>query len=272
MLANVTSIENKSKYSIQVLDRLVQILDCFSHDKAELQFSELQASLQLHKSTLYRLLEAMRSYGLIGHDEKSGNYYLGLRHFQLGMIAVSRHEISNCASPVLEQLVDETGETAHLCVLDGAEVVYIAKVESKQTLRMPSNIGRRNPAYCTGVGKAILAHISTDDLDTYLTNTPLQSLTQRTVKTPADLKKQLKDVAHRGYSVDDEEINEGLRCIGAPVRDYSGNVIAAVSIAGPTMRITKSKIPELARSVMAAADRLSEKLGFHSNVRTTSAR
>jgi DNA-binding IclR family transcriptional regulator len=237
-----------------------------------LHFAELQANLDLHKSTLYRLLEAMRAYGLIEHDEKSGKYYLGLKLFQLGMIAVERLEISECASSALEQLVEQTGETAHLCVLDGSEVVYVAKVESKQTLRMPSNIGRRNPAYCTGVGKAILAHVPEEQLKTYLTNTPLRAYTDRTVVDPTLLMKQLREVASRGYSVDDEEINEGLRCIGAPVRDYSGEVIAAVSIAGPTMRITKGKIPELARHVIGAADSLSEKLGFHSREKSLAVR
>jgi DNA-binding IclR family transcriptional regulator len=264
--------ENKSKYSIQVLDRLVQILDCFTLDKPKLQFTELQSKLDLHKSTLYRLLEAMRAYGLVEHDEKSGQYYLGLRLFQLGMIAVERLEISECATSTLEHLVEQTGETAHLCVLDGSEVVYVAKVESKQTLRMPSNIGRRNPAYCTGVGKAILAHLPEEQLNAYLANTSLQPFTERTVVAAAELRKQLKEVASRGYSVDDEEINEGLRCIGAPVRDYSGDVIASVSIAGPTMRITKSKIPELAKYVIGAAYSLSEELGFHSTKKSIAAR
>lgn len=268
----MSTTEDKSKYSIQVLDRIVQILDCFTHEQPELQFTELQSCLDLHKSTLYRLLEAMRSYSLVEYDEKSGKYHLGLKLFQLGMIAMGRLEISECAASVLERLVEQTGETAHLCVLDGSDVVYISKFESKQTLRMPSNVGRRNPAYCTAVGKALLAYLSEEGLEDYLARTPLQSFTEKTVASPVTLKKQLREVVQRGYSIDDEEINEGLRCIGAPVRDYSRKVIAGISISGPTMRITKSRIPELAEYVMEAATSLSEKLGSRRDVRLAVAR
>ncbi len=255
---------NKTIYSSQVLDRVMQILNCFTNENRELRFADLSAQLGLHKSTLYRLLEAMRSYGLIELDGTTGKYHPGLKLFELGMLAVGRLEISKSAIPALERLVEQTGETAHLCVLDGYEVVYVAKVESKQTLRMPSNVGRRNPAYCTGVGKALLAQMSEEEIEAYLAQTSLQAFTKKTIVLPAELKRQLKEVLARGYSVDDEEISEGLRCVGAAVRDHNGQVIAAISIAGPTMRITKNKMPELAAYVKEAANSMSEQLGYRS--------
>jgi DNA-binding IclR family transcriptional regulator len=241
---------------------VVQILECFTSQKPELTFTELVACLDLHKSTLYRLLEAMRSHGLVEQDRETGKYQLGVRLFEFGMLAVDRLEISTSAKPALEKLVEQTGETAHLCIFENPDVVYVAKVESKQTLRMPSHVGRRNPAYCTGVGKAILAELSADELETYLSHNQLRSLTKKTIVTPAELKKQLNEIRLRGYSLDDEEISEGLRCVGAAVRDYTGKAIAAVSIAGPSIRITKSRISDLAASVVEAADSISEQFGY----------
>ena len=167
--------------------------------------------------------------------------------------------------PALQQLVEQTGETAHLCMLEGSEVVYVAKVESKQTLRMPSNVGRRNPAYCTGVGKAILAHLPENEIEAYFERTPFRTFTKKTIVEPTKLRKELKEVRVRGYSVDDEEISEGLCCVGAPVRDFSGKVIAGISVAGPKMRIPKGKIPELGARVVNAANSISLQFGFRSD-------
>jgi len=242
----------------------MQILNCFSNGNQELRFADLSAQLDLHKSTLYRLLEAMRSHGLVELDGTTGKYYPGLKLFELGMLAVERLDVGKSAIPALERLVEKTGETAHLCVLDGYEVVYVAKVESKQTLRMPSNVGHRNPAYCTGVGKAILAQMSEEEIQAYLAQTSLQAFTKKTIVLPAELKRQLKEVQARGYSLDDEEISEGLRCVGAAVRDHNGQVVAAISIAGPTLRLTKNKISELAVYVKEAANSISEQLGYRS--------
>jgi IclR family KDG regulon transcriptional repressor len=258
--------DNNPKYSIQVLDRVVQILECFTSGQPELQFTEMQSRIDLHKSTLYRLVEAMKSHGLLGQDEGTGKYYPGLKMFELGVLAVERLEIGNCAAASLERLVELTGETAHLCILDTSDVIYVEKVESKQTLRMPSNIGRRNPAYCTGVGKAILAHLPEKEVDHYLSTTPLRAFTKKTIIKPEELRKEFKETLIRGYSVDDEEISDGLRCIGAPIRDFNGKVIAGVSIAGPVMRITKSKIPELGAYVVEAANSISGQFGFRSSV------
>jgi len=254
----------KRIYSSQVLDRVMQILRCFSNEEPELRFTELADRVELHRSTLYRLLEAMRGYGLIEIDKETGKYRLGLKLFELGAIAVGRLEIGKCAIPVLEKLVEQTGETAHLCVLDGSDVVYVAKVECKQPLRIPSGVGRRNPAYCTGVGKAILAFLPEDELESYLAKTEMRAFTRKTITSPAELKRQLRLTRARGYSVDDQEIDDGIRCVGAPVRDHRGVVVAAISIAGPSIRITKERVPELASYVVEAANNISEQLGYSS--------
>lgn len=249
-------------YSSQVLDRVVQILDCFGAEQKDLRLIEIAATTGLHKSTLYRLLEAMRAHRLIGFDENSGSYHLGMKLFEMGSRAVERLALDQHAHPILDRLADVSGETAHLCILDGADVVYIAKVESTRTLRIPSAVGQRNPAYCTGVGKAILAHLAPDRLAAYLNETRLRPFTKRTLTTSAELKASLRQIVATGYAIDDQEREEGVRCVAAPVRDHSRRVIAAISIAGPTMRVTKEKVAEFAAHVIRAANEISAQLGY----------
>jgi IclR family KDG regulon transcriptional repressor len=258
---------NNKVYSSLVLDKVMQILECFSNETPELRYADLVSRLKLNKSTLYRLLEAMRSYRLVEVDKSTGKYHLGLKLFELGTLAVNRLEIGKYVIPILERLVRQTGETGHLCVLDGSEVIYVSKVESHQRIRIPSSVGRRNPAYCTGVGKAILAGLSEVELGEYLARTSMHPYTKRTITDPAELRKQLSSVRALGYSVDDQEIDEGVRCVGASIKDYSGNVIAGISIAGPSIRITKRKVLELAPFVVQAANDISEQLGYRPSLR-----
>lgn len=253
----------RNSYYVQVLDRAVKILDCFAGEEAELGVTEISKVLRLHKSTVHRLLEALKSYGLIRQDPQSEKYFLGVKLFELGCRAVARLDLRERARPVLEQLVSETGETAHLCILDQGEVLYLEKVESPQTLRIPSQVGQRNPAHCTAVGKALLAYLSEDELDSLVRVKGLKRYTKNTIVVLGQLKKELALVRERGFSVDNEETEEGLRCVGAPVRDYTGRVIASISIAGPAFRMTDEKLSALAESVKRAAETLSERMGYN---------
>jgi len=249
-------------YSSQVLDRVMQILECFGPERTDLKLTEIAAATDLHKSTLYRLLEAMRAHRLIGFDAASGCYHPGLKLFEMGSLAAGRFALDRHAHPILEHLATVSGETAHLCVLDGSDVVYVAKVECTRTLRIPSAVGQRNPAYCTGVGKAILAFLAPEQIDSYIAQTPLKPFTRKTLTSGGELKTNLRQIVAQGYAVDDQEREEGVRCVAAPVRDHGGQVIAAISIAGPSIRVTKERIAELASHVLRAADEISAGLGY----------
>jgi IclR family transcriptional regulator, KDG regulon repressor len=256
-------------YSIQVLDRAARILDCFRLERPELRLTEITAATGLHKSTVYRLLEVMRRHHFVQFDEMTGVYRVGIRLFELGAVAMAGCGFEKYARPALEELANTTGETAHLCVLHESEIVHVAKVESSFALRIATPVGRRHPAYCTSVGKAILAHFSAEALAAYLGTTELRPLTPKTITSPALLKAQLRRVAEQGYALDDEEVHEGVRGVAAPVRDYSGEVVAAITITGPVGRITRSKLPELAGHVIKAADNISSRLGYRPKTKPT---
>ncbi|MBV8357775.1 MAG: IclR family transcriptional regulator [Deltaproteobacteria bacterium] len=256
-------------YSIQVLDRAARILDCFRLERPELRLTEITAATGLHKSTVYRLLEVMRRHHFVQFDEMTGAYRVGIRLFELGAVAMAGCGFDKYARPALEELAATTGETAHLCVLHESEIVHIAKVESSFALRIATPVGRRHPAYCTSVGKAILAYLPAEALAAYLGTTELRPLTPKTITSPALLKAQLRRVAEQGYALDDEEVHEGVRGVAAPVRDYSGEVVAAITITGPVSRITRSKLPELAEHVIKAADNISSRLGYRPKTKPT---
>jgi len=253
---------DSSRYRVQVLDRVAGILQVLADARTALAPIEIADRLSLHKSTLHRLLAALEQLGYIRRHPGNGRYALGLKLFEFGSRAVAGLNLHDYGQPVVERLVTDTGETAHLCVMVDAHMVSIVIAEGTRTIRPPATVGRRTPMHCTSVGKAMLAHLPDRARDAVLDSCPLRAYTRRTLDTRAALLAELARIRTRGYAVDDEEIEDGLRCIGAPVRNHSGAVIAAMSIAGPAFRLSRKRIPVLARIVMDGAARLSEQLGY----------
>ncbi len=249
-------------YRVQVIDRAVAILQVLADSPADLAPAEIAERLRLHKSTIHRLLMVLERHRFIRKNPAHGKYALGLRLFELGSRAAKGQSLRDHAQPFLARLVREAGETAHVAVLDDGDMVSVANVEGPRTLRMPSTVGRRTPAHCSAVGKAVLAFLPQSIFDDLIGRRPLIALTAKTLATAGALAAELRRIRARGYAIDDEEIEEGLRCVGAPVRDYTGQVVGALSIAGPTFRITKKKVPALAGSVLAVAGALSVELGY----------
>lgn len=249
-------------YRVQVLDRAVGILDTLADTSNDLGPAGIADRLSLHKSTIHRLLTVLEQHELIRRNQNSGKYALGLRLFELGTHAVAGLRLREQAHPFLARLVRETGETAHVCVLDGCDTVSVANVEGSRNVRMPATVGRRTPAHCTSVGKAMLAFLPPVRIDDLLARVPLRAFTTKTLVTRRALLADLEQVRLRGYAIDDEEVEEGLRCVGAPIRNHAGEVVASMSIAGPTFRVTKERVPVFARSVMSAARDLSAELGY----------
>ncbi len=257
-------------YRVQVLDRAVAILQVLADAQNDLALVEIAERLDLHKSTTHRLLMVLEQHRLVRKNGNNGRFALGLRLFDLGSQAVARLRLREQARPFLERLVHDTGETAHIGVLDDGEIVSIANVEGPRTVRTPSTVGRRTAVHCSAVGKAVIAFLPQPALEETLARRPLRPFTSKTLVTRTALLADLRQVRVRGYAIDNEEIEKGLRCVGAPVRDYSDEVIAALSIAGPAFRITMDRIPVLARSVRQLAQDLSAQLGYRGSGREAS--
>jgi DNA-binding IclR family transcriptional regulator len=240
----------------------LSILDMLSAQGPDLTLGEISDKLQLHKSTVHRLMMVLERHKLVERNAVNGHYRLGLKLFELGTKAISQLDLRDRARPFLETLVLETSETVHLCILDDSEVVYLDKVEPQRSVRMATSVGRRNPAHCTAVGKAMMAHLPPAQVEAIVRKQGMRAMTSNTITSLFELKKELSAIRERGYSVDNEEIEEGVRCVGCVVRNFSGEPVAAVSISGPAFRLTQEKVPVLAIAVMAAAHGLSEELGF----------
>lgn len=263
-----TKRNSKSPYKIQVLDRALALLDALSQRGPDLALAEISQSLKLHKSTAHRLIMVLERHRLLERNSRTGRYRLGLKLFELGTKAVSQLDLREQARPFLERVVLETGETVHLCIYDDGEVVYVDKIEPARSVRLASSVGRRNPAYCTAVGKAIMAFLPGARVEDAVQKHGLRPLTRKTVSTLAELKTELNQIRERGYAIDDEENEEGVCCVGAVVRGFDGEPIAAISVSGPTFRLGKEKVAMIAQSVIVAADGLSKQLGFVEGIET----
>jgi DNA-binding IclR family transcriptional regulator len=251
-----------SPYKVQVLDRALAALAILAKSSSDCSLAELCPALKLHKSTVHRLMMVLEQHRLVAKNPDTGRYRLGLRLYELGSRAIDGLDLRGRARPYLDRLQDEFGETVFFCILDEGQVFYVEKVESQRSVRTACTVGSRAPAYCTAVGKAMLAELPDLEVSKIVRRWGLKAVTPNTITTAGDLKAELKAVRARGYAIDDEEKEEGLRCIGAAVRSHSGKLAAAMSISGPAFRMTKERVPEIGRALMEAASKLSAELGY----------
>ena len=252
----------KSPYKVQVLDRALAALAILANRSSECSLVELCTELRLHKSTVHRLMMVLEQHRLVVKNPETGRYRLGLKLFELGSKALDGIDLRGRARPYLDRLQQQFGETVFFCILDDGQVFYVEKVESQQSVRTACTVGSRAPAYCTAVGKAMLAELSDAEVSTIVRRWGLKAVTPNTITTAAALKAELKTVRSRGYAIDNEEKEQGLRCVSAAVRGHSGKLFAAMSISGPAFRMTKERIPEVGQAVMRAANELSAELGY----------
>lgn len=254
----------ESPYQIQVLDRALALLEALSHQGPDLTLAQISELLKLHKSTAHRLIMVLERHKLIEKNSNTGKYRLGLKLFELGTKAIGQLDLRERTRPFLERAVRETGETGHLCVYDDGEVVYLDKIEPSRSVRLTSSVGRRNPAYCTAVGKAIMAFLPAPQVEEAVRKHGLDQLTRKTITTMLDLRADLAKVRSLGYAIDDEEHEEGVLCVGAPVWSVGDYPIAAISVSGPIFRLSHEKVPAVAESIMVIARALSHELGMRS--------
>jgi len=216
----------------------------------------------MYKSTVHRVLNTLVHLGYVEQDRHTEKYKLGYKWLAVSSRLLSNLDIRKVAYPYLQELADHTGEVIHLVVLDGHEVVYIEKVEGTQTIRMHSQIGKRVPVHCTGVGKAILAYLPPATLKKVLSGCEWLAHTPHTLTTEDELLEHLKKVRELGYAFDLEENELGISCAAAPIWDYTGKVAASISVSGPTTRMQKERLEETAKLVREYGQKISVSLGY----------
>jgi len=230
--------------------------------KADLGISlaELSSLINMPKSSTHRYLATLQELGLA--ERKDGDRFcLGAKVIEIAGAFLAKSDVRNEGQLVMNELAEKTGETIHLAVPSGREVVYIAKIESPHALGMSSHIGSRLPMYCTSLGKAILAFSSPDLLEAVLTD-DLEARTTHTKTSPTALRAELVTVRSQGFALDNEENEPGIRCVGAPVLDYSGKAIAAISISGPSERISLERAAQLGPLLWESTRRVSRRWGY----------
>ncbi|MBQ0070793.1 MAG: IclR family transcriptional regulator, partial [Spirochaetales bacterium] len=189
-------------------------------------------------------------------------YHLSLKMFSVGSRSLKNIELINTAMPFTAQLRNTFGEAVHMGILDGNTAVYVIKEESKHNLRMFSRVGKAIPLYCTAIGKVFLSSMTEEELEAYFSSCTMVPLTVNSIRTREEMMKELELVRKQGYAVDNEENEMNIFCIGVPVRNYTGSVIAAISVSWPLFRLDKARVPELAEEVKKKAEELSRVLGY----------
>jgi len=254
---------NNKQTTVQALDRMIQILEELALHRDGCGITMLSNLTGLHKSTVHRILNTLMSRGYISKNNENGKYSLGVRILYLSSAILDRMDVRTVARPFLERLCRDTDEVVHLSTLDGTEAVYIDKVESpNKSVRMYSQIGKRVPLHCTGVGKILLAWLPEKEVEYILSIKGMDAYTKNTITNMEDMKKHLAEIRKNGYAVDELEHEEEIRCVAAPIFDISGKVIASVSVSGTIMHITPDRMPKLTEEVLKTAKDISYQLGY----------
>jgi DNA-binding IclR family transcriptional regulator len=260
--------KNKTKPSnlIQTIERAMVVLDVLSKNSKGISLGDLAATVHLPKGTTHRLLSSLSYFDLVRQESETRKYSLGFKLVELASILLEQIDIRKEAEPFITKLSRETKETVYLVILDRTEVVYIERVESDDSdlgLKAMSKVGQRNAANSCSVGKALLAHLPLAELEEIIRDMPLVQKTENTLTDPEQLKEHLQTVRTRGYAIDDEESEKGIRCVAAPIFNERGQVIAAISISGPAIRMTRQRIQDsLRHQVVETAMEISLKLGY----------
>ncbi len=245
----------------QSLQRAFGVLESVARRGTGITMAEISRELSLHPSTAFHVLRSLVALGYLRQEPSSRQYRLGSKVFQLAASVLTELELSEIAGPVIAEMARVSGETSHLAVFDRGEVVVVAKADGSGPLRVAERVGYPRPAHCTAIGKVLLACQPEAEWRAFLASARLEPRTARTMTSRERLEAEIERVRAAGHAVDDEEFAEGLRCIAMPVRNFTGQVVAAIGLSGPVWRVSPERLPELVGVVGRAAERLSAELG-----------
>jgi len=259
---NALMLSEGKYFFIRSLAKGLKIMELLSNNEA-LTVTQVAKLMNMNRAGSHRFLSTLKELGYADKDESS-RYYLTSKMIELGMKVLDRFEIRKIARPFLQELSTKFNESINLGYFNGEEVLTIDKIDSTEILRMDAGIGGGEPAYCTSLGKAILAFLPDTQLETYLHALELTAFTPNSVTSKDKLREELMHIKENGYAIDDEELSEGLRCIGAPLFDHSDQAHFAISISGPSIRFGSKRIEEMRRELKKICQSLSGKMGSFS--------
>ncbi len=243
-------------YNVRAVERAMEILAGFDSEHEERGVSEVAQATGLHKATVHRLMMTLLHGGYLDRAGDGEKFRLGMRVVELGLGALRRLDVRRAAFPYMEQLVERFQETCDLGIFDRGWVLYIEVVHSEHSLTIAARIGRRLPAYCTASGRVFLAFLPPEVVEPILSG-PLNPCTGQTITSVARLREELEATRKRGYAIDDEEFEAGIRAVSVPVRNVEGEVVAALSMPGPVNRMPPERLPEITAALLEAADAIS---------------
>jgi len=255
-------MKKSPKYPIKVLNKSLSILEILLQQGSAMNMTEISKKLDLYPSTTHRILDTLKHWGYVEQEPDNQEYQLGLKVLELGMAKLHQMDLVREATPYLKELVKQCNETVHLGVLEEGEVLYLAKEESSQTIRMISYVGKRAPLHCTALGKVLLAYLPEEEIKKILDKRELPRFTENTITNKRELEKELSKVREQGFALDREENEKDVSCIAAPIRNYQGEVIAALSISSPIFRIDKKVQNNLKEALIETSRKISKRLGY----------
>jgi IclR family transcriptional regulator, KDG regulon repressor len=229
--------------------------------------ADLSKRVGLHNSTTFHLVKTLVSLGYVRQMPDSKRYRIGRPLFALAASALDEVEMVSLATPILEDLSRETGESAHFSVRMDDAVVVLARTGGRGAFQLNDRAGAVRPAHCTALGKIMLAALPVDQFERYLTRADLKAFTPKSITAVEPLRREVAEVRRTGLAIDDGEFDAEVRCVAVPVRDFSGQAIGAIGVSGPVWRLSIEALQKRARVVRAAADRLSAEFGFAGDVR-----
>jgi DNA-binding IclR family transcriptional regulator len=254
--------ESKPNYPIKVLNKTFSVLEILLQQGSAMNMTEISERLEIYPSTIHRILDTLKYRGYVEQDPHTQKYQLGLKALELGMAKLHQMDLVREATPYLKELVNQCNETVHLGILEEEEVLYLLKEESSQTIRMYSWVGKRAPLHCTALGKVLLAYLPEEEIKKILDKRELPRFTENTITDKRKLEKELSKVREQGFALDREENEKDVCCIAAPIKNYQGQVIAAVSISGPAFRIDKKVQNNLKEALIETSTKISKRLGY----------
>lgn len=255
------SIQQKEEKGVQSIDRVLDIIEALAEERIGLGVTELANRVGLHKSTAHRLLSTLARRNYVEKND-SGAYKIGSKLIEAVSCHINSLELQTEARPYIVDIISHLGLTSHLGILDGTHVVYIEKMDVVSTIKMYSQIGVRVDAYCSALGKCLLANYSKQELEFRLKNCAFQKLTPNTIGNMEAFLEEMAKVRKQGWALDNEEFEIGYRCIGAPIYDYRGDIIAAISASGDVRILTDDRIESTAEYVKQVALKLSRSMGY----------